>query len=311
MTTYALTVSTDELGLGVLAGCAVQIDRKRAVMADQYPPVNVLYMMRMATDEDGVAAFNLKPDDSSTYHVCTIWDQNGVPVYRESFSMPPAASPLHDLSEAVIGASLQFQSQGVDIGTPPSTKTINFAGSSVDAVFSGETITVTIDDREYIDQAVEDITAALGNRVRADAAQAFNSTQKRQARENVGIKRDSVNFTTTSTAPGSTATGTVDIASAFNILSITTNYPARVRLYDTIAHRDSDLTRAIGVYPDDNDGCFFEFITTTSMLTSVISRPINGFCGESPVTTTIAYAVTNLDVAERAVTTTFGYLPTE
>lgn len=343
MTTYTLTVSTDGLGLGILDGCAVQIDRKRAVTAEQYPPVNVLYMIRSATDEDGVASFSIKPDDNTTYHVCTIWDTNGVPIYHVSFSMPPEASSLHNLSEAVIGASIQFQNQGVDIGTPPTTRVINFTGSSVNAVFSGETITVTIDDREYIDSTVSGAVAALadsspatldtlneiaaalgddpnfattmmtalGNRLRVDAAQGLNDTQKRQARENAGIKRATAQFTTASTASGSTDTGTVAMATAFNLLSITTNYPARVRLYDTVAHRDADLSRAMGVYPGDDDGCFFEFITTSTLLSSPISRPVNGFNAETVVSTSIPYSVTNLDTATRAITTTFNYLPTE
>lgn len=343
MTTYALTVSSDGLGLGVLAGCAVQIDRKRAVMADQYPPIDVLYLMRSATDEDGVVAFDLKPDDETTYHVCTLWDVNGVVVFKQSFSMPPDACPLHDLSEAVIGASIQFQNQGVNVGTPPTTQTINFTGSSVNATFSGETLTVTIDDRQYIDQAVSTAVSslvdsapgtldtlnelaaalgddpnfattmmtALGNRLRVDAAQGLNDTQKRQARENAGIKRATAQFTTASTASGSTDTGTVAMATAFNLLSITTNYPARVRLYDTVAHRDADLSRAMGVYPGDDDGCFFEFITTSTLLSSPISRPVNGFNAETVVSTSIPYSVTNLDTATRAITTTFNYLPTE
>lgn len=343
MTTYALTVSSDGLGLGVLAGCAAQIDRKRAVMADQYPPIDVLYLMRSATDEDGVVAFDLKPDDETTYHVCTLWDVNGVVVFKQSFSMPPDACPLHDLSEAVIGASIQFQNQGVNVGTPPTTQTINFTGSSVNATFSGETLTVTIDDRQYIDQAVSTAVSslvdsapgtldtlnelaaalgddpnfattmmtALGNRLRVDAAQGLNDTQKRQARENAGIKRATAQFTTASTASGSTDTGTVAMATAFNLLSITTNYPARVRLYDTVAHRDADLSRAMGVYPGDDDGCFFEFITTSTLLSSPISRPVNGFNAETVVSTSIPYSVTNLDTATRAITTTFNYLPTE
>lgn len=343
MTTFTLTVSSDGLGLGVLAGCAVQIDRKRAVMADQYPPIDVLYLMRSATDEDGVVAFDLKPDDETTYHVCTLWDVNGVVVFKQSFSMPPDACPLHDLSEAVIGASIQFQNQGVNVGTPPTTQTINFTGSSVNATFSGETLTVTIDDRQYIDQAVSTAVSslvdsapgtldtlnelaaalgddpnfattmmtALGNRLRVDAAQGLNDTQKRQARENAGIKRATAQFTTASTASGSTDTGTVAMATAFNLLSITTNYPARVRLYDTVAHRDADLSRAMGVYPGDDDGCFFEFITTSTLLSSPISRPVNGFNAETVVSTSIPYSVTNLDTATRAITTTFNYLPTE
>lgn len=343
MTTYALTVSTDGLGLGVMAGCAVQIDRKRAVMAEQYPPVDVLYLMRSATDEDGVVAFDLKPDDETTYHVCTLWDTNGVVAFKQSFSMPPDACPLHDLSEAVIGANIQFQNQGVNVGTPSTTRTVNFTGSSVNATFAGETLTVEIDDRQYIDQTVatavsnlvdsapgtldtlNELAAALGddpnfatstatalsNRVRVDAAQSFSASEKRQARKNIGIERQSVTFSTASLSPMGRETGSVAMASAFGILTITTNHPARVRLYDTAAHCAADASRATGTYPADDAGCLFEFITTPSMLTSVIPRAVNGFNNESPVTTSIAYAVENNDTQARSITTTIGFIPTE
>ena len=343
MTTFTLTVSSDGLGLGVLAGCAVQIDRKRAVMAEQYPPVDVLYLMRSATDEDGVVAFDLKPDDETTYHVCTIWDENGVPTFRQSFSMPPDDCPLHDLSEAVIGASIQFQNQGVNVGTPPTTQTINFTGSSVNATFSGETLTVEIDDRQYIDQAVStavsslvdsapgtldtlnELAAALGddpnfatstatalaNRVRADAAQSFSATEKRQARKNIGIERQSVTFSTALLAPMARETGSVEMATAFGILTITTNHPARVRLYDTAAHCAIDASRLVGRYPEDNAGCLFEFVTTSSMLSSSIPRAVNGFNNEYPVTTSIAYVVENNDIIDRSITTTFTFMPEE
>lgn len=343
MTTFTLTVSSDGLGLGVLAGCAVQIDRKRAVMAEQYPPVDVLYLMRSATDEDGVVAFDLKPDDETTYHVCTLWDMNGVVVFKQSFSMPPDACPLHDLSEAVIGASIQFQNQGVNVGTPPTTQTINFTGSSVNATFSGETLTVTIDDRQYIDQAVStavsslvdsapgtldtlnELAAALGddpnfatstatalaNRVRADAAQSFSATEKRQARKNIGIERQSVTFSTALLAPMARETGSVEMATAFGILTITTNHPARVRLYDTAAHCAIDASRLVGRYPEDNAGCLFEFVTTSSMLSSSIPRAVNGFNNEYPVTTSIAYVVENNDIVDRSITTTIGFMPAE
>lgn len=311
MTTYALTVSTDGLGLGVLAGCAVQIDRKRAVMADQYPPVDVLYLMRSATDEDGVVAFDLKPDDDTTYHVCTLWDENGVIAFKQSFSMPPDACPLHDLSEAVIGASIQFQNQGVNVGTPPTTQTINFTGSSVNATFAGETLTVTIDDRQYIDQTVSTTATALSNRVRVDAAQSFSASEKRQARKNIGIERQSVTFSTALLAPMARETGSVAMATAFGILTITTNHPARVRLYDTAAHCAVDASRLVGRYPEDNAGCLFEFITVPSMLTSAIPRSVNGFNNEDPVTTSIAYAVENNDIVDRSITTTIVFIPAE
>ena len=42
MATYALTVSTNALGLGVINGATVRIEKRRIAIADTYPPINNL-----------------------------------------------------------------------------------------------------------------------------------------------------------------------------------------------------------------------------------------------------------------------------
>lgn len=103
MTTFALTISTDELGLGVIPGGRVIAERRRAVAADQYPAVEALYRIIVNTDDDGMAEVNLKADDSSTYHIITVYGTDGVPAYRSQILMPPAAKDLHDLPESPAG----------------------------------------------------------------------------------------------------------------------------------------------------------------------------------------------------------------
>ena len=145
MTTYTLTINTSSLGLGVIDGGKVVVTRKRATAADQYPPVDALYEITTATGVSGVATASIKADDSSTYHVCRVWDANGAIVYQASFAMPPEASSLHSLSEVVIGASnIQFQDEGSNRGTPSTVRTVNFTGNAVSAAFASETLTVTI-----------------------------------------------------------------------------------------------------------------------------------------------------------------------
>ena len=80
MTNYTLSVSTDDLGIGVLASVRVVVDRLRATAAEQYPPIDELYRIEQATDEDGLCDFQLKFDDISTYHRARIFDSEGVPV---------------------------------------------------------------------------------------------------------------------------------------------------------------------------------------------------------------------------------------
>lgn len=96
MTNYTLSVSTDDLGLGVLASVRVVVDRLRATASDQYPPVNELYRIEQATDDDGLCEFQLKFDDISTYHRARVFDSEGVPVYSKVFLMPAEAINLQD-----------------------------------------------------------------------------------------------------------------------------------------------------------------------------------------------------------------------
>jgi hypothetical protein len=96
MTNYTLSVSTDDLGLGVLASVRVVVDRLRATAADQYPPVDELYRIEQATDDNGLCDFQLKFDDISTYHRARVFDSEGVPVYSKVFLMPAEAINLQD-----------------------------------------------------------------------------------------------------------------------------------------------------------------------------------------------------------------------
>ncbi len=151
MTTYALEVTTDDLGLGVISGGKVSVERRRGTSADQFPPVDVLYLIASSTDENGLASFSLKPDDGSTYHLCMIWDENGALVYKRLFSMPPDASNINDLPEALVGNSnIQFQGNGVDMGTPSTIRNVDFAGNAVESAVAGDKLTVTISTKVHV-----------------------------------------------------------------------------------------------------------------------------------------------------------------
>ena len=45
MTTYELTLSTNDLGLGVLNSVRTRIEKRRVSIADTYPPINNLVKM--------------------------------------------------------------------------------------------------------------------------------------------------------------------------------------------------------------------------------------------------------------------------
>lgn len=146
MATYALTVSTNALGLGVINGATVRIEKRRVAIADAYPPINNLIQISKATDSSGIATFLLEPDDLTTYHVAKIFDLAGVFIYQKHFTMPPSAANLHDasISTAIGGSLIQFKENGNDLGTPTSVRNVDIVGSGVDATFAGDTVTIDV-----------------------------------------------------------------------------------------------------------------------------------------------------------------------
>lgn len=96
MATYALTVSTNALGLGVLSGARVVVERRRTQISDIFSG-QALIKNTSATNTSGIAVMFLSPDDSSVYHELKIFDLAGIPVYSVVFTMPPQAVALTDL----------------------------------------------------------------------------------------------------------------------------------------------------------------------------------------------------------------------
>lgn len=96
MATYALTVSTNALGLGVISGATVVVERKRTTVNDIYP-TSSLYTTKVATNISGVATIQLGADDGTVFHEVKIFDTAGVLVYKNTIQMPPQAADIDDL----------------------------------------------------------------------------------------------------------------------------------------------------------------------------------------------------------------------
>ena len=96
MATYALTVSTNALGLGVISGATVVVERKRTTVTDIYP-TSSLYTKKAATNISGIATIQLEADDGSVFHEVKIFDTDGVLVYKNTIQMPPQAADIEDL----------------------------------------------------------------------------------------------------------------------------------------------------------------------------------------------------------------------
>lgn len=121
MTTYTLTVSTDDLGLGVISGARVVVERKRTQVTDIFNGRSI-GTNSTATNSSGIATILLEPDDGSVYHELKIFDLVGILVYSKIFTMPPqavavTALPVQDIISSsatqAVAASVTATAQAV------------------------------------------------------------------------------------------------------------------------------------------------------------------------------------------------------
>ncbi len=121
----------------------------------------------------------------------------------------------------------------------------------------------------------------------------------------LGIRED-VTFSVAALANNATTSNTVNIASLYQLLQITTNHPCRVRLYTSTTKRDADLTRPIGTDPEGNHGLMFEFISITELLSADLSPLVDGFAD----TAAIPYSITNLSGVTQTISVTLNHVKT-
>lgn len=118
--------------------------------------------------------------------------------------------------------------------------------------------------------------------------------------------REDVTITAATLANNISITGVVNIASRYQLLQITTNYPCRLRLYTATAKRDADVGRAVGTDPTGNHGLMFEFISATGLLSADLSPLVDAFSDTSAV----AYSITNLSGATQTISVTLNHVKT-
>ena len=175
MATYELTVSTDDLGLGVLNSVRTRIEKRRISIADTYPPINNLVKIEKPTNNLGIAIFLLEPDDLTTYHVAKVFDSAGILIYERFFSMPPSATSLDNTATGVLfgNSNIQFKDEGNNRGTPSSVRNVDFVGAGVEATFEGDTLQVFVQAGSQGFVAITDITPTspgdnVGSKVKTD-----------------------------------------------------------------------------------------------------------------------------------------------
>ena len=126
---------------------------------------------------------------------------------------------------------------------------------------------------------------------------------------NVAQTRKTVSVSSSSLAAGASENLTVTLGKAFRLFTITTNVPARVRIYSTVAARTADANRVLGWKPAWNAGVIAEIATSTGALSG--SLMIDGANLESTPVSDIAISVTNLSNSASPVTVGFTYIVTE
>lgn len=119
--------------------------------------------------------------------------------------------------------------------------------------------------------------------------------------------RAQVVITTSSLAANATENLALSVAPGWRMFKIQTSFPARVRVYDTSAHRTGDAARAVTTDPIGANGVLLDFVTAAGDLTWKLQVDVHSDDGSS----NFYAAVTNLDIVARVVAVTFDYLRTE
>jgi hypothetical protein len=114
--------------------------------------------------------------------------------------------------------------------------------------------------------------------------------------------RRAVSFTTVSLAGQGATTNDVTINLAAALYQMSVNRPARVRVYATAAYRSADATRTSDSDPTGDHGLLAEVVFVTGTL-SITFAPVAELVNmDGTPTTTIYFAIQNLDVATGTIT---------
>ena len=195
MTTYTLTVSTNDLGLGVINGARVVVERKRTQVTDIFGGQS-LSRNTTATNVSGVATILLEPDDGSVYHELKIFDLAGILVYSKIFTMPPqavavTALPVQDIisSSATqsVAASVTATAQAVTATEQAVTATAQAVTATEQAVIAtAQAVTAT--EQAVIATAQAVLTAADRAQTESDRVQTAADAATALAAKDIAIQ---------------------------------------------------------------------------------------------------------------------------
>ena len=147
----------------------------------------------------------------------------------------------------------------------------------------------------------------------ADGRTIIEATDKATARAGLGIgdlfSRQTVEVTTATLNVDATDNVDIKLGKSFYLYKVTTSDPAWVRIYATPGDRTNDAARLITVDPSGEHGVIAEVSTKDSLTIDFSPQDSRGYLFgasmESPISQTIALAVTNIGTSAVAITVSF------
>jgi hypothetical protein len=118
-------------------------------------------------------------------------------------------------------------------------------------------------------------------------------------------------FQTGVLAAGAVYAGTIEIPKACEILSVSADYPAWIRVYGSNAALVADTARLITVDPTAGSGVYLDAATSGSA-TTINCAPVPNFNNNDSPRANVAYvSIKNIDSVSRNITFGLTYLPKE
>jgi hypothetical protein len=125
------------------------------------------------------------------------------------------------------------------------------------------------------------------------------------------VSLSTATVTTASVANAASTTASITGFRGYNLYKVYSSHAAWIRFYTNVAARTTDSLRTQGTDPTPDVGIITEVITSTAGQTVILAPAVLGFNDESPVTTAIPIAVTNLSGSAVAITVTVTLVQTE
>lgn len=119
--------------------------------------------------------------------------------------------------------------------------------------------------------------------------------------------RSTTTYTGENLEPNSSQNGSVDLGKSYVVLSVSANFPVRIRVYASQAYRTADVDRPANLAPMGDHGLLLELVTTSTDLDWTLSPMVFGGSMEEPYVGT-PITITNLSDTPQMPSITFNHM---